>query len=317
MKPFPFDYCRFGSCTARAGTKTWLNKTNYRITDFIDGKEKTVLIQNKHLSGHFFQISCVHTGGMEVTIGDTPHRVEAGNIFLLVNDPPRATRFSERSDTWESYITYFVSSPAKTTRTYLESLPFSLPLSKKAERLIQSIIITDPYYSIPGSQTKPGDEQIALTVGTHRDDFVMNAARALLALVFAEAEKISGPAGDRKSPPLQRALHYIHHYYHHPMTLETIAAQAGVSRQHLMLLFRKAGVPSPMQYLWQKRADRACELLVHREIPLKEIAHECGFKTLDHLYRRIKEKTGRAPMEYRHQMRVKPFIRKKESVQES
>ncbi|GMK38062.1 hypothetical protein PCCS19_11160 [Paenibacillus sp. CCS19] len=78
-----------------------------------------------------------------------------------------------------------------------------------------------------------------------------------------------------------------------------IAAKAGVSPEHLLRLFKKHEGPTPIQYVWKYRIDRAIELLIHTGLNVTEVSERCGFKTTHHFARMIKQETGRTASEIR------------------
>lgn len=61
---------------------------------------------------------------------------------------------------------------------------------------------------------------------------------------------------------------------------------------------REVGVP-PMTYLWRRRVAVGIDLLTNTGLPVGAIASRCGFKTVYHFSRRVKEATGMAPTELR------------------
>lgn len=84
------------------------------------------------------------------------------------------------------------------------------------------------------------------------------------------------------------------------ISIDEIAHRTGVSKSHLFTLFRKYLKSSPYSYLLSKRIELARELLTTRQdIPIKQIAESCGFKTLEIFYRRFRQYTNTSPAAYR------------------
>ena len=105
---------------------------------------------------------------------------------------------------------------------------------------------------------------------------------------------------------VDRFQQYVSREYMHPQSLMELARAAGVSRQHLMKLCRQMRLPSPMEYLFQKRLERACEWLAHTGLTIAEISERCGFVNPFHFSRKFKQQYGTRPLQWRKQLWVKP-----------
>lgn len=91
-------------------------------------------------------------------------------------------------------------------------------------------------------------------------------------------------------------------------SLKQLAAENGVSREHLCRVFRdRHGMP-PHAYLTLARRRRAIWLLRHTELPLEQVAGLCGFERSYTLARHIRDETGISPLAFRraHQRTTRP-----------
>ena len=100
--------------------------------------------------------------------------------------------------------------------------------------------------------------------------------------------------------PLRQACRILGNNPTQDISVDEVAQKTGVSKSHLFTLFRKHLKSSPYSYLLGKRIELARELLITRQdIPIKQIAESCGFKTLEIFYRRFRQYTGTTPAAYR------------------
>ncbi|MBQ5791111.1 MAG: helix-turn-helix transcriptional regulator [Clostridia bacterium] len=83
------------------------------------------------------------------------------------------------------------------------------------------------------------------------------------------------------------------------MDLERVCNYLGVSRSALTAAFRKGMNTTVMEYLMSFRVRVAKKHLAFTEIPQKEIALRCGFKTVQHFSRVFKQHTGQTPGDFR------------------
>ena len=81
--------------------------------------------------------------------------------------------------------------------------------------------------------------------------------------------------------------------------VEELSESLGVSKSHLVRVFKAAvGIP-PGQYLTEVRIEAAKQLLCHREYSLEVIASLCGFSGANYLCRVFKKVTGQSPASWR------------------
>ena len=96
---------------------------------------------------------------------------------------------------------------------------------------------------------------------------------------------------------------YVRSHLHESITLNDLAAEAGLSRFHFARRFRSATGTTAHEFVLQERVQRARTMLTRTSTPLPEIARECGFADQSHLTREFKKRTGTTPGAYRTQQR--------------
>ena len=80
-----------------------------------------------------------------------------------------------------------------------------------------------------------------------------------------------------------------------PFVLETLAAAAHLSPNHLVRLFRKELQSTPLQFWDHLRIEHAQSRLKQPEMRIKEVAIDLGFKHLSHFSKWFKRHTGKTP----------------------
>jgi AraC family transcriptional regulator len=223
---------------------------------------------------HDVQLVLVHEGSMTVKVDEATRPTQrAGSVSLLLPghtetfavDPDRPTR--------HAWIQAHVPDIPEELAAQLARLPTALPISPALAALA-------------------------------RETLTVAAAPPLLAAVVTatlwryvtEAER----GVDPRSTLVETAREHVHANLHDPnLDLTALAAACSASSGHLVRVFRRETGMPPMAYLWQQRVAVGVDLLANTGLPVGAIAERCGFKTVYHFSRRVRQQTGMSPTEVR------------------
>jgi AraC family transcriptional regulator len=215
------------------------------------------------------ELVVVHSGSATITVDDGPPAVyRASTVALLLPGHREYFAFAAGAPTHHSWVQAHVLRPP-------DGLPPSLPLSTELAGLVRAAV-----------------EAARAPLPT---------ARALVAALAAAA--FLRYAGEAQSPPagtVERARAFLHgHVSDTDVDLAAVAAAAHVSPPHLVRRFRAELGVTPMAYLWQRRVATGIDLLKHTGLPVGVVAARCGFKSVYHFSRRVKEASGASPVTLR------------------
>jgi AraC-like DNA-binding protein len=84
-----------------------------------------------------------------------------------------------------------------------------------------------------------------------------------------------------------------------PVGLEHAARCAGLSPFHFLRLFSKVTGVTPHQYLVRTRLRRAARLLSQEDLPVTDVALDCGFADLSNFVRTFRRVAGMSPGKFR------------------
>lgn len=103
---------------------------------------------------------------------------------------------------------------------------------------------------------------------------------------------------------LTRVLERIEHAIAEGVTLEALAALAGLSRSHFTSCFRRSTGTSPRDFLRRRRIERAKSLLRGSNQSIADVAIATGFSSQAHFANSFKLATGVTPRRYRRELGI-------------
>ncbi|MCX6894981.1 MAG: AraC family transcriptional regulator [Verrucomicrobia bacterium] len=232
-----------------------------------------------------YQIVIVHQGELDLRLDDRRIEVAAHHAILLSPGHREHFCFARTQETRHSWCSIDAAAvPAKLRRSF-RAANKPAPVDARIEALME-LGKTTFFEGRPGTALE--------------NTFHLNLGLALLA-GFALGVQARIPALNPGDQALLRAEHFLAKKFGQPLSLAHTATAAGVSRQHLLKLFRLRRGNTPTQYLYERRLCAAADQLAHTGLSIKEIAGHCGFANEFHFSRKFKEAYGKSPRAWRSQ----------------
>ena len=136
---------------------------------------------------------------------------------------------------------------------------------------------------------------------TLKIDFAIFRTRALLTGLLSEMFRL----GDvRYTAPgvagaVQRAINHFNRHYMTTISIGGIIEESSYGRAQFHKLFQEHVNCTPLQYITNLRMERARQLLVLTDMPVAEVAFDCGYEDSSYFIRLFAKKTGITPREFR------------------
>jgi AraC-like DNA-binding protein len=208
------------------------------------------------------QLVLIHEGSATIDVDGTAQAIAAGEAALLLPGHTERFAFDPESPTTHSWVQARLPAGER-----FERLPKAIPISPGLDLLVREAVAT-----------------------TTAERGHLVAAALLRYAAEAERER------PRLSRPVDDARRHIAANLHDPkLTLADVARAAHVTPAHLVRSFRAAHGTTPMAHLWERRVALAADLLANTGLPIAAVAERCGFKTVHHFSRRVRDGTGLPP----------------------
>lgn len=108
-------------------------------------------------------------------------------------------------------------------------------------------------------------------------------------------------AVEQKYERLRPAFDRINRQYGTVITIEDLADDIGVTPQHFCRLFKRATGHRPFEYINTYRIAKCKDLMIqHPEMPIRKIAEECGYESLNYFCSVFRRLEGMSAGSYRH-----------------
>jgi AraC family transcriptional regulator of arabinose operon len=227
------------------------------------------------------QLVLVHEGSALIAIDDVPRPVlRPGAVALLLPGHRERFAFAGDAPTRHSWVQARAPELSVPLAVRLAALPVALPASTALAELVHEAV------------------EVARTPLSTACPLLGALCAAALWRYVGEAEaRAHGPSG-----PVDGARSFLHAHLAEPgLDLERVARAVHVSPAHLVRRFRAELGITPMAYLWQRRVAAGVDLLAGTGLPVQDVAARCGFRSVYHFSRRIKEHTGRSPTQLRRE----------------
>ena len=102
---------------------------------------------------------------------------------------------------------------------------------------------------------------------------------------------------------MQQICAYVMKHYVHPISLDDIAAEAGMNRSAFCTYFKRCKGMTFSQFVTRYRLNTACELLNRSQKSVSEICYLAGFNDFPHFVRVFTKNIGVSPSRYRKESR--------------
>lgn len=245
-----------------------------------------------------FEIIFVRRGHLQVTLDGVAHSLSAG-AMLFVNSGVIHSGHPENAE-YECVVFGLETA----VRQYLAAEPEGRAL------LAQELLLPTDVFLLHPAAAKEA-ERLVTAMREEKPGFMLTALSAIAGLfglvlrqeiLVSQSPKSNGFT--TRLLPFENAVSFMEENFAEPITLGEMATAAGISRKYFSEYFKKVSGKSPFEYLTSYRIERASELLLHTDLPITQIALDCGFNDLSYFIKTFKKQTEITPAKWRHEKRA-------------
>lgn len=185
-------------------------------------------------------------------------------------------------------------------------LPTEVEATEVTEHLFEYICRQQPEARLPHADPSSYDNtaQISRYLERYRNMSLWQKMelRGAMLMIVSHFLRQATPRVWTGDDRMKRVLGYIHNRISESIDLEELAQVANVSKPYLIKLFRQEFGFSPIQYINNKKVERAQLLLYTTNLTIKEVAYTLGFNDQNYFIRMFHKVEGVTPHEYRRKL---------------
>ena len=228
----------------------------------------------------------------------------AGHLYFI---PPFTTHSDICTGHFEHFYIHIYENPDEGSCTLEQyDFPFELPASPLDRGLFERLCRTNPFLSLPASNPSAYDNHATL-VSNIRANLSRPLAdkvesRGILYVLLSAFFRQATPRVTGGDDRIQHSLSYIRHHLGDKLSIDELAREACLSKDHFIRLFRQETGETPAQCVIMRRMEMAEMLLVTTDMPVKAIADRLGFSDPSYFCRTFRRVIGITPQQYRENL---------------
>ncbi|MGN0777923.1 MAG: AraC family transcriptional regulator [Aristaeellaceae bacterium] len=245
----------------------------------------------------YYELLYVLEGAVRLTVRGRERTVEAGSLVFLNQFDEHATHLCD-----SVYRRYYLLIPPMQLQAFRQDTHLMSVFRFRRDHF--------PYVLETGEDKPRFDTCFALlqAVSERSGPLMEEQVEALLTLIllFAREKRpdmFLGESGDAFLP-MGDILDELDRSFAQPFSLQELARRYHVSPGCLSSHFSRCVGMRPMQYVTLSRLTQARALLMQTQLPVMEVARQCGYNDVSSFVRRFREEFGVTPLQFRHQRDV-------------
>ena len=249
----------------------------------------------RNVNSPFTRLYYVTEGAARILLPTGIQELKPDHLYLV----PSFTTHSYLCDTHFAHYYLHIYEDHQSESSILEdfSFPTEIPAGDLELPLIKRLCGINPTMQLPQSDPTSYDNNPTLIkniIKNKQRTFCDKVeSRGIVYQLMARFLKDAQPKAEINDDRIQKVLSYIRKNIYKTIDIDSLAAISCLSKDHFIRLFRKEVNNTPLQYINQKKIEKAQLILITDSMPIKNISYLLAFNRL------FKKLTGVTPQQYR------------------
>ena len=255
----------------------------------------------KNVSSPFTRLYYVTEGTARIILPSGVQELLPNHLYLI----PSFTTHSYSCEAYFSHYYLHIYEDHQSEMSILEdyNFPVEIPAGDLELPLIKRLCQIKPTMHLPQSDPTSYDNNPTLIKSIiknkQRDFYDKVESRGIVYQLMARFLKNAKPKIETNDDRIQKALSYIRKNIYQKIEIDSLAEISCLSKDHFIRLFKKEVNNTPLQYINQKRIEKAQLILITDNMSIKNIAYLLGYEDQSYFNRLFKKLTGLTPQQYK------------------
>ena len=259
----------------------------------------------QNVSSPFTRIFYVVEGEAMLHLPDEDVRLQPHHLYII---PAYVTHSYECHGRFTHYYLHIYEGfKHEMNLQEVYELPTEVKAEEGLEKIFEFLCVRHPDALLPDSDPRSYDTsaQTSDYVARYRDMELWEKMelRGAMLMIMSHFIRKAEPRVWTNDERMKRVLEHIHSNISYNISVEELASVASVTKPYFIKLFKQEFGTSPVQYINNKKVERAQLLLYTTDKAVKEVAYKLGFSDQNYFIRMFHKVTGTTPQEYRRKLR--------------
>ncbi len=255
----------------------------------------------RNVNSPFTRLYYVTEGAARILLPTGIQELKPDHLYLV----PSFTTHSYLCDTHFVHYYLHIYEDHQSESSILEdfSFPTEIPAGDLELPLIKRLCGINPTMQLPQSDPTSYDNNPTLIkniIKNKQRTFCDKVeSRGIVYQLMARFLKDAQPKTEINDDRIQKVLSYIRKNIYKTIDIDSLAAISCLSKDHFIRLFKKEINNTPLQYINQKKIEKAQLILITDSMPVKNISYLLAYEDHPYFNRLFKKLTGVTPQQYR------------------
>ena len=256
----------------------------------------------KGVTSPFARIYMVESGSAKIVMPDGTYVIEPGYLYLV----PAFVTHGYENDSY--FVLYYIHIYDEQNIFEQLSFPFKVNANELDGNLVRRLLEINPGRELRRSDPKTYDNHPTLMQFiAHNDQFPFYSiieTKGILLQLFSRFLEEATSKKEIEDKRIVKVVRHIRENINRNISIDDLASISCLTKDHLIRLFKKEMQCTPIQYINQKKIEKAQLMLTIGSQSIKGVAYDLSFDSVSYFYRMFKKITGVAPNQYKEKLQT-------------